>query len=101
MSVTYKAVKSLRWPSIACKVRALLARQGISEERVEPATDATDWEVHLTGEYKGVWVQVGDGYVTACAWADDDGLYMVDVTPKQDLKAALSKALALRNGGAK
>ena len=94
MNITEKSVARLMWSAIVPKVRRTLADRGIIVKSIEPLDDETDCEIKLTGEYSGVVLQIGNGYVTTYT-RKGDAFWFIDVEGKRDLLKALTETLAI------
>ena len=92
--ITEKNITRLRWPAIAAKVRRELADRGIETGRVEPWTEDTDYALHLAGEYDGLHIQIGDGYLSVVGRKGED-FYFVDLDTAGGLANSLTKCLEL------
>jgi hypothetical protein len=101
MSITAKNIARLRWSGIAPKVRKELRARGIEEGPITGWTSETDYEIQLLGEYRGVHIQIGDGYLSVVGHRDDDGgSFLFCDLDEMDFPTALTKALAYVRTGA-
>jgi hypothetical protein len=103
MSITSKSITRLRWSGITPKVRRELAARGIEHGPVQPADEVTDCEIKLLGEYEGVGIQIGDGYLSVFGTRYEDGdpaSWLFCDLEEMDFPTALTKALAYARTGA-
>lgn len=101
MSISSKQIEGLRWSRIAPKVHKELTLRGIPVLKVKPWTEETDMSVHLDGEYAGVHLQIGDGYVSAVGKSpkEKDTYAFYDIDDDMDFPTCLTKALAFARKG--
>lgn len=74
-------------------VRLYLKAHGIEWTVMYKHGDMFDMQVSMLGEYRGMSLQIGDGYITVCANINDEAFLFHDVEGKVTLNEAMRNCL--------
>lgn len=92
-NLTAKSLCSKSHSKVYAAAQRYLKAHGIEYSIKSPWDPATDMSVALHGEYAGMYLQIGDGYITVCADIKEEVFFFHDVDERVTLNDALRACL--------